>query len=64
MANLYSLEVNSIIVIADTKNLIADARFGGNSGDVLMVGAHLDSVPEGPGWLKRRSLCKEGEVVV
>lgn len=33
---------------AKTENLIAETR-GGDPGNVVMAGAHLDSVPEGPG---------------
>lgn len=34
--------------VGKVKNVIADSRFG-NPNEVVMVGAHLDSVPEGPG---------------
>lgn len=33
----------------DTANVIADGGDGGPSDQVVMVGAHLDSVPDGPG---------------
>ncbi|MFI6320296.1 M28 family peptidase [Nonomuraea sp. NPDC050556] len=35
-------------VTGKAKNVIADSLFG-NPNEVVMVGAHLDSVPEGPG---------------
>ncbi|MBE1485964.1 M28 family metallopeptidase [Plantactinospora soyae] len=34
--------------MASTENLLAESRWG-NPGNVVMAGAHLDSVPEGPG---------------
>ncbi|MDF5751893.1 M28 family metallopeptidase [Spongiactinospora sp. TRM90649] len=35
-------------VVGKAKNLLAESRFG-DPDDVVMVGAHLDSVPAGPG---------------
>ncbi|GIH76076.1 M28 family metallopeptidase [Planobispora longispora] len=42
------LKVDAKTTVGQTKNLIADSRWG-KSGEIVMVGAHLDSVPEGPG---------------
>ncbi|MFB9888404.1 M28 family peptidase [Planobispora takensis] len=42
------LKVDATTTLGHTKNLIADSRWG-KSGEIVMVGAHLDSVPEGPG---------------
>ncbi len=40
--------VDAVSESARTWNIIAETR-GGNRGNVVMAGAHLDSVPEGPG---------------
>ncbi|MFB9878067.1 M28 family metallopeptidase [Planobispora siamensis] len=42
------LKVDAKTEVGKTKNLIADSRWG-KSGEIVMVGAHLDSVEEGPG---------------
>ncbi len=42
------LKVDAETTVGRTKNLIADTRWG-KSGEIVAVGAHLDSVPEGPG---------------
>ncbi|MFI0353108.1 M28 family peptidase [Actinomadura sp. 9N407] len=42
------LKVDANLVLGTNHNVIAESR-GGNPGNVVMVGAHLDSVPEGPG---------------
>ena len=42
------IETSTIIKIEHTFNIIATSRFG-NLDSVLMIGSHLDSVPEGPG---------------
>ncbi|MFI6506365.1 M28 family metallopeptidase [Streptosporangium sp. NPDC050855] len=42
------LKVDARTEVGRTKNLIADSRWG-KSGEIVAVGAHLDSVPEGPG---------------
>ncbi|MGW4469517.1 M28 family metallopeptidase [Nonomuraea sp. NPDC004354] len=42
------LKVDSTLVLGTDENVIAETRFGDPS-NVVMVGAHLDSVPEGPG---------------
>jgi Zn-dependent M28 family amino/carboxypeptidase len=39
---------DTISEIRTTENVIAESRFG-NDDNVVMAGAHLDSVPEGPG---------------
>ena len=43
-----SLLVDSEVTRATTENVIADLE-GNNPDNVVMAGAHLDSVPEGPG---------------
>ncbi|MBY5161524.1 M20/M25/M40 family metallo-hydrolase [Salsipaludibacter albus] len=43
-----SLSVEAISETKDTENVIADLE-GRNTDNVVMAGAHLDSVPEGPG---------------
>ncbi len=43
-----SLSVDATIETATTENVIADLE-GVNTENVVMAGAHLDSVPEGPG---------------
>lgn len=42
------LNLNAGVRVEQTRNVIAQTKTGGTS-DVVMVGAHLDSVPEGPG---------------
>ncbi|WP_336212315.1 M20/M25/M40 family metallo-hydrolase [Nonomuraea sp. LPB2021202275-12-8] len=42
------LKVDSTLVLGTDDNVIAESRFG-DPRNVVMVGAHLDSVPEGPG---------------
>ncbi|MBG0820457.1 M20/M25/M40 family metallo-hydrolase [Planomonospora sp. ID91781] len=42
------LKVDAATTVGRTKNLIADSRWG-KKGEIVMVGAHLDSVPEGAG---------------
>jgi aminopeptidase Y len=42
------LKVDSNLVLGTDHNVIAETR-GGRADNVVMVGAHLDSVPEGPG---------------
>jgi Zn-dependent M28 family amino/carboxypeptidase len=52
LANTPGLELrvttDTLISTISTSNVLAESR-GGNSGNVVMVGAHLDSVNEGPG---------------
>ena len=43
-----TLKLNAGVRIERTRNVIAQTKTG-SSADVVMVGAHLDSVPEGPG---------------
>eukprot|EP01080_Neovahlkampfia_damariscottae_P000223 gene223-4469_t len=45
---ILSLQSNSIVKIHETFNLMCDVP-GTGSTDVIVAGAHLDSVPEGPG---------------
>ena len=42
------LRTDTKVDVTIAKNVIADSR-SGNPNEVVMVGAHLDSVPEGPG---------------
>ena len=42
------LEVNAVIGKRLTRNVLADTAFNSDSSFII-VGAHLDSVPEGPG---------------
>ena len=42
------LEVNALTGKRLTRNVLADAAFNSDSS-LIVVGAHLDSVPEGPG---------------
>ncbi|GAA3423151.1 M28 family metallopeptidase [Streptosporangium sandarakinum] len=42
------LKVDAKTTVGHAKNLIAESRLGA-AGEVVMVGAHLDGVPEGPG---------------
>ncbi|HEX4814069.1 MAG TPA: M28 family metallopeptidase [Nonomuraea sp.] len=42
------VKVDADLRLGTDENVIAESRFGDPS-DVVMVGAHLDSVPEGPG---------------
>jgi Zn-dependent M28 family amino/carboxypeptidase len=42
------LKVDANLVLGTNHNVIAESRFG-NPNNVVMIGAHLDSVPEGPG---------------
>lgn len=42
------MNVVAKLTIADTYNVFAETRTG-SADDVVMIGAHLDSVPEGPG---------------
>ncbi|MFG6200859.1 M28 family metallopeptidase [Nonomuraea sp. JJY05] len=42
------LKVDSTLVLGTNDNVIAESRFG-DPRNVVMVGAHLDSVPAGPG---------------
>ncbi|MEV2272092.1 M28 family metallopeptidase [Nonomuraea africana] len=42
------LKVDANLVLGTDENVIAESRFG-DPDNVVMVGAHLDSVPEGPG---------------
>lgn len=43
-----TLKLTAGVRVEKTRNVIAQTRTG-SSADVVMVGAHLDSVPEGPG---------------
>ncbi len=43
------LQIDAISENRTTTNVLADTRDGRGDGPVLMVGAHLDSVTEGPG---------------
>jgi Zn-dependent M28 family amino/carboxypeptidase len=45
---ILTLESNSIVKIHETFNILCDIP-GKSSSDVIVAGAHLDSVPEGPG---------------
>jgi hypothetical protein len=49
-----SITANSTTLIANTFNVICETREGDDSSTV-MVGAHLDSVPEGPGMVDNGS---------
>jgi len=42
------MNVAATLTIADTYNVFAETNTG-SADDVVMIGAHLDSVPEGPG---------------
>lgn len=42
------ISLNAGVRVEKTRNVIAQTKTG-STGDVVMVGAHLDSVPEGPG---------------
>ncbi|MEV4562157.1 M20/M25/M40 family metallo-hydrolase [Nonomuraea sp. NPDC049419] len=42
------VKVDATLVLGKNDNVIAESRFG-DPRNVVMVGAHLDSVPEGPG---------------
>ncbi|GAA3112991.1 aminopeptidase PaaP [Planomonospora alba] len=42
------LKVDAETTVGTTKNLVADSRWG-KKGEIVMVGAHLDGVPEGAG---------------
>ncbi|MEU7895337.1 M28 family metallopeptidase [Nonomuraea sp. NPDC049152] len=42
------LKVDATLVLGTNENVIAESRFG-DPNNVVMAGAHLDSVPEGPG---------------
>ncbi|GAA4954874.1 M28 family metallopeptidase, partial [Actinoplanes utahensis] len=42
------LKVDATLTLGTNHNVIAETRFG-NPNNVVMAGAHLDSVPEGPG---------------
>ncbi|GLW09571.1 aminopeptidase [Microtetraspora sp. NBRC 13810] len=42
------VKTDTRIDIGTTRNVIAESRFG-DRDDVVMVGAHLDSMPDGPG---------------
>jgi Zn-dependent M28 family amino/carboxypeptidase len=44
-----SIAVDSISELRQTENIIAEIRGGRTADNVVMVGAHLDSVAEGPG---------------
>ena len=43
-----TLKLNAGVRVEHTRNVIAQTKTG-STADVVMVGAHLDSVPEGPG---------------
>jgi len=43
-----TIVLNAGVRVEKTRNVIAQTK-SGSTGDVVMVGAHLDSVPEGPG---------------
>src|SRR5690349_4116828 len=43
-----TIKLNAGVRVEHTRNVIAQTKTGSTS-DVVMVGAHLDSVPEGPG---------------
>lgn len=43
-----TIKLNAGVRVEKTRNVIAQTKTGSTS-DVVMVGAHLDSVPEGPG---------------
>lgn len=49
-----NLETSTELIIADTFNIICDTREG-DENTVVMIGAHLDSVPEGPGLVDNAS---------
>eukprot|EP00002_Diphylleia_rotans_P020996 TRINITY_DN4081_c0_g1_i1.p1 TRINITY_DN4081_c0_g1~~TRINITY_DN4081_c0_g1_i1.p1 ORF type:complete len:482 (-),score=123.92 TRINITY_DN4081_c0_g1_i1:99-1544(-) len=49
-----NIKFNSITTYHDTFNVICDTNIGDES-DILMIGAHLDSVPEGPGLVDNGS---------
>ena len=42
------IKLNAGVRVERTRNVIAQTKTGSTT-DVVMVGAHLDSVPEGPG---------------
>jgi Zn-dependent M28 family amino/carboxypeptidase len=44
-----SISVDAVSEFRETENVIAEIRGGRTANNVVMVGAHLDSVPEGPG---------------
>ncbi|MCO8275084.1 M28 family peptidase [Actinoplanes sp. TRM 88003] len=43
-----TITTDTVADVRQTENVIADSRYG-NPDEVVMSGAHLDSVPEGPG---------------
>lgn len=43
-----SLNTNTSIIVANTQNLYCTTP-GGNADNLIVIGAHLDGVPEGPG---------------
>ena len=43
-----TIKLNAGVRVERTRNVIAQTKTGSTS-DVVMIGAHLDSVPEGPG---------------
>ena len=48
-----TLKLNAGVRDERTRNVIAQTKTG-STADVVMVGAHLDSVPEGPGHQRQR----------
>jgi Zn-dependent M28 family amino/carboxypeptidase len=42
------MQVNTIFEVRETQNLVTETA-GGSADEVMIFGAHLDSVPEGPG---------------
>jgi Zn-dependent M28 family amino/carboxypeptidase len=42
------IAVDAVVITTDSSNVIADTKTG-NNDRTIVVGAHLDSVPEGPG---------------
>ncbi|GAB2585895.1 amidohydrolase [Paractinoplanes abujensis] len=43
-----TISADTVAEVRQTENVIAESRYG-NADNVVMTGAHLDSVPEGPG---------------
>lgn len=44
-----NVSTQTISEVRSTKNVIADYKGGGDTTQTILVGSHLDSVPEGPG---------------
>jgi acetylornithine deacetylase/succinyl-diaminopimelate desuccinylase-like protein len=46
----FSIECSSKVTIENTFNIIGETEFkDSDPSSIVMIGAHLDSVPEGPG---------------